>query len=93
MFSSKISAKTTSGLFFVSLVFALIFFLSFSVIEVSAEEIVVDKESYSGDYSYIQEAVDAASYGDTVYVKPGTYEETIDLRNGITLEGAGPEET
>lgn len=57
------------------------------------EKLVVDNRNYSGDYWRIQDAVDNAKYGDTVYVKPGTYNEAIDLKSGITLKGAGAEET
>jgi len=39
----------------------------------------------------IQEAVDAASPGDTVYVKPGTYKESVVIHtDGLTLRGGGP---
>ena len=41
-------------------------------------------------YSKIQDAVDAASYGDTVFVYNGTYEESIQLKPGIKLIGETP---
>jgi parallel beta-helix repeat protein len=40
------------------------------------------------DYSTIQAAVNAASAGDTVYVKEGTYSGTIQISKSITLQGA-----
>ncbi len=42
-----------------------------------------------GDYASIQAAVDAASDGDEILVSPGTYDETIEIRSGITLQGPG----
>jgi len=48
------------------------------------------------DYSTIQEAIDAASPGDTVFVAAGTYSPStngevfpIRMRNGVSLQGAG----
>lgn len=38
----------------------------------------------------IQTAVDAAQYDDTVNVGPGNYVESVTLKEGITLRGAGP---
>lgn len=42
------------------------------------------------NYATIQAAVTAAAANDTIYVRPGTYNETVDInppRNGLTLEG------
>ena len=46
----------------------------------SANNIVVAKDG-SGDYSTISDAVSAASDGDTIYIKPGTYHESVKNRN------------
>lgn len=45
----------------------------------------------SGDFTSIQEAVDAAKKGDTVFLKPGQYEQdlTIHSKDSIKLIGAG----
>ncbi|HEU4685170.1 MAG TPA: pectinesterase family protein [Nitrospira sp.] len=48
----------------------------------------------SGDYTSIQEAVDHAGKGDTVYVKPGRYQQdvTIHSKERVRLVGAGREQ-
>jgi pectin methylesterase-like acyl-CoA thioesterase len=39
------------------------------------------------DYPTIQEAINAASYGDTIFVKEGTYYEHITISKSISLVG------
>lgn len=46
-----------------------------------------------GDYATIQEAIDNSTYGDTVKVSPGLYQERIIIEAGITVEGAGRDVT
>jgi len=46
-------------------------------------------DDVGADYKSIQEGIDAAQYGDTVSVAPGTYYENIVLKDGINLFGAG----
>ena len=45
------------------------------------------------EYDTIQLAVNAAVYGDTVLVDAGTYKEKVVLKKGITLRGAGADQT
>src|SRR3989338_10803330 len=45
------------------------------------------------DYSTIQEAIDAAGYGDSVLVAPVTYVENIVLKSGVVVQGAGADVT
>jgi len=47
---------------------------------VAAKDIVVPDQHMT-----IGEAIDAASFGDTVYVKPGRYSERIEMKEGVSL--------
>jgi parallel beta-helix repeat protein len=46
-----------------------------------------------GNHSTIQEAVDAANPGDTIYVDPGTYYECVLINKTITLQGENRDTT
>lgn len=41
------------------------------------------------DHKTIQAAIDASAKGDTVLVQPGTYPESLQLKEGITVKSAG----
>ena len=45
------------------------------------------------NYTDIQSAVNASSSGDTIQVGAGTYTQTIDVNQSVTIEGAGPGNT
>lgn len=61
---------------------AIIFFMLMALIasQVLAKDIVVPD-----DFATIQEAIDSATWGDTVLVKPGIYNERIVIKEGISL--------
>jgi hypothetical protein len=64
------------------------FFLSPAL---SAETWIVAKDG-SGDFMTIQAAVDAATDGDVILIRAGTYvEDVIVLGKGVALVGSGPD--
>ena len=71
--------------------------LSLSLVLVTFPQIEVRAESNTivvpDDYASIQEAVDAASDGDTVFVKNGIYSEPIELHKPLTLLGEDSQNT
>ncbi len=56
--------------------------------EIEGPVIVVAKENR--DFTSIQQAINKAEPGTTVFVRPGVYNETIILKDGVTLIGADP---
>ena len=46
-----------------------------------------------GDYTSIQDAIDAANNSDTIYVHSGMYEENIIINKSIILQGEGSDST
>ena len=52
-----------------------------------------DAMAMVSSYSTIQDAIDAASSGDTVSVASGSYSEDITMADGVHVEGAGQDET
>lgn len=63
-------------------------FINNNVVKADPNTIVVPD-----DYATIQEAVDFASEGDTVFVKNGTYHENLGIRKSIFLIGEDVEST
>jgi serine protease len=77
---------------FLSVVLALGLVLSFSLVTAVP---VLGANLYvpSPSYPTIQSALAAAISGDTIYVAAGTYNENIDLKNGVDVLGAGADVT
>ncbi len=69
-------------------------FFEMEINEVSASNgnIIVDCKG-NGNYTTIQEAIDNASNGDTIYVWAGTYYENVIINKSITLIGNGTKKT
>ena len=70
------------------LLYATLFLLIILPLEISAATLTVPD-----DYPTIQAAIDAASTGDAVYVKEGTYYENVFIGKQITLQGEDRETT
>ena len=56
----------------------------------SADTIVVDING-GGDFTVIQNALDIASQGDVIEVRPGDYAGFTVAVNGVTIRGSGPD--
>ena len=67
-------------------------FLIVRVNSVSADTITVDDDD-GGDYTKIQDAINAAKEGDTIFVEAGVYYENVVVNKTLTLVGRGSDNT
>ncbi|MCK4614189.1 MAG: hypothetical protein KAU14_05235, partial [Thermoplasmata archaeon] len=77
--------------FFIAVV-AGILVLTLAANETSADTIIVAKDG-NGEHDNIQDAIDAATEGDTIRVWEGTYYENVVVNKSVSLIGNGSEET
>ena len=82
--------KTTIGFSFTILCFALVF-ITIITIEVNGRTITVDDDG-GADHKEIQDAIDNAEDGDTIYLREGTYGEGISEKS-LYFEGENRNET
>jgi len=78
-------------------VFILVLLLSVSVVvsfpQIGTVNAEADTIVVPDDYGSIQEAINAASEGDTVYVKEGTYHENVVVNKSLSLVGENVDTT
>lgn len=74
--------RTVCGIVLAILLVAMLM-LAFDIQPVKGETIIVPD-----DYSYVQEAINAASDGDTIPVSAGTYRESLYINKTLTLTRA-----
>jgi parallel beta-helix repeat protein len=81
--------KTLSGLMLTLLLLSMLM-LTFNVQLVKAEPTTI---IVPDDYRFIQEAINAAKAGDTIYVRAGVYYEALVVNKSITIMGQDRETT
>jgi len=72
---------------------ALIIFSSVGICEETSVNMLYVGGTGDGNYSSIQEAINASNSGDTIYVYSGTYNETLEVNKSISLIGENKETT
>jgi len=76
-----------------SLVLVLVFLTSVYTFQSATVNAQSKTITVPDDYPTIQSAIDNASYGDTIYVKSGTYYETLTINKSLSLIGEDQETT
>lgn len=84
--------KKSSYLTIIIILIFLIITVTSDNIQAKNSTIVVDSAG-NGDYTTIQQAIDQAETGDTIYIKEGTYKENLVINKKINLQGENKENT
>ena len=80
--------KVSAGLVVIVLAFSVLFTVGVQPAESSTRTVVVPD-----DYQIIQEAIDDANAGDTVWVKSGSYHQNVTIDKQLSLIGENSEIT
>ena len=84
----KTASMEKTCLVSVYLLFSLVFISIYPIVNCSATKTTIYVDDDGGaDYTTIQEGINAASNGDTIYVYNGTYYENIVIKKTINLVG------
>jgi len=89
---SKKNGQTLKRVALISLFVAFLLCVPNVTIMVKAADIIVDDDG-TGDYTTIQDAIDAASTGDTIWVKDGSYNDQLTVHTSVKIiadNGAEP---
>jgi nitrous oxidase accessory protein len=68
-------------------------FVILTAASVCPDSIIIVDDDGPADFNNIQDAINDANYGDTIYVAEGIYVENITLKNGVALIGQDPYST
>ncbi len=87
----KLYTSIRRGMVFI-ISFMMVFSLPYVIHQVKATDIIVDDDG-TGDYTRIQDAIDNATDGDTIWVKDGSYNEQLNIDKSVKIlavNGAQP---
>jgi parallel beta-helix repeat protein len=92
---AKLIAKFVSIIFLSFIIISSSLFLTNEPISATTYDppMIIVSQNGTGDYRSIQAAIDNASKGDSIIVKPGEYYENITINKSINLIGSGVENT
>jgi len=93
MVKMKNALKKTTFLLIISLIFNIFSITNIGAISINQPINVVIDRNENKAFTSIQEAIDNAPDGSTILVKPGVYNEILNIKKKITLQGEDKENT